>query len=478
MVTKVLSQGLRGDVMAQKILIVEDERIVAEHIQKSLETFGYTVLGIVSTAEQAIDAAKNADVVLMDIVLDGETNGIKAAEAIHTQHNVPVVFLTAYAGENIIARAKLAEPYGYLVKPFENRELHATIEMALYRHEMEKKLEESKKELEQKIEERSWRVEILLNTRQKLQGETNWEKGLKIIVECMKALKCERCGIFVVNPVKKTLDYSLGTGDNLPEGVSVSLSNTHYIGVKCVLEKRTIHITSYTPRMGTRIFSKSDSFVWVPIIFQNEAFAAIVADSTVKKTPITDQDVKDLEILAGMWGGFIDRTRTIIEPVPEKMLQTEFKHWLDPKKGYIVLEKEPKKSFQIFMDLVTHGIPGFIVTREHPENLKQKYKLLRTPVLWLSRSDAENTISPDSFSKLIYLIKDFTKKSEESVILLEGLEYLIAQIGFEIVLTYLHELKDTIVMNNSRVIIPFHKETIPDREFSMLEKEFVLIGEE
>ncbi|MGD2249614.1 MAG: DUF835 domain-containing protein [Candidatus Methanofastidiosia archaeon] len=463
--------------MGPKILIVEDERIVAEHVRKSLETFGYTVLGIVSTGEQAIKEAKNADVVLMDIVLDGETNGIKAAEAIHAQYNVPVVFLTAYASENIITQAKLAEPYGYLVKPFENKELHATIEMALYRHEMEQKLEESKKELEQKIEERSWRVEVLLNTKQKLQRETNWEKGLKIILECMKALKFERCGIFVVNPVKKTLDYRLGVGDTLPE-VSVSLSNTHYIGVKCVLEKRTIHITSYTPRKGTRIFSQSDSFVWVPIIFQNDAFAAIVVDNTVNNPPITDQDVKDLEILAGMGGGFIDRTRTIIEPVPEKMLKTEFKHWLDPKKGYIVLEKEPAKSFQIFVDLVTHGVPGFVVTREPPESLKQKYQLLRTPVLWLSRSDAENTISPDSFSKLIYVIKDFTKKSEESVILLEGLEYLIAQTGFDTVLTYLHELKDTIVMNNSRVIMPFHKETIPGTEFSMLEKEFIVIGEE
>jgi len=127
------------------ILVVEDERIVAEDIQKSLQNLGYTILAVVSSGEKAIQKARgeNPDLVLMDIVLKGEMDGIEAAERIYSQFNIPVVYLTAYADEKKLQRAKVTEPYGYLLKPFEERGLHTTIEMALYKHRMEKKVRES-----------------------------------------------------------------------------------------------------------------------------------------------------------------------------------------------------------------------------------------------------------------------------------------------------------------------------------------------
>lgn len=453
-----------------RILVVEDEWIVADDINESLKDSGYSV-SIVSSGEEAVQKAKEADLVLMDIVLKGEINGIEAAERIRSQVNIPVVFLTAYADEKTVKRAKMAEPYGYLVKPFKDRELRATIEMALYRHETEKKVKEDKEYLEKKVEERSSRIEILLLTKQSLQKEKNWEDGLKTIAECMVRLGFEKYGIFLVNPVKRTLEYHFGEGVGILKGASISLKDSDYFGVRCVLEKETIHVRKYNPEEGNRII-ESDSFVWVPIIVQDEAFAALGA-STVNE--LTEEDVKDLEILAGMCGAFIDRTRLLVEPAPEETLETEMKHELNPAEGYIILEKEPEKSFEIFVDLITHGIPGFVISREHPEKLKKKYTLVKTPVLWLSRFDAENAISPDSFSKLVYLIRDFTRKVEESVILLDGLEYLITQASFETILPYLQELKDIVVMYNSRLIVPLHKDVLSLREYSALEKEFKVL---
>jgi CheY-like chemotaxis protein len=464
--------------MGKKILVVEDEWVVADDIQRILKDQGYCVPLLVFSGEEAIKKAEDMDLVLMDIVLEGEMDGIEAAEHIRSQYDIPVVFLTAYADEKMLNRARMVGPYGYIVKPFEDRELHATIEMALFRHEMEKKEKEDKQWLEEKIEERSRKIEILLDTRQNLQKEKNWENGLRIIAECMTRLGFERVGIFLTNSLQNKMEYRYGRGVELPErGTSISLNNTDYFGVRCVLEKETIYAEGYTQAEGKQITSESDSFVWVPIIVQNEAFAALAADNVKSQRAVTEENVKDLEILAGMCAAFIDRTRIQIEPVAEKVLQTEFAHWLDPREGYIIIEKKPEKSLRIFVDLVTHGIPGFVVSREHPEKLRNEYGLVKTPVLWLSRVGLENSINPGNFFKLVFAIQDFTKKCEESVILLEGLEYLISQISFETVLMYLQEIKDIMVTNNSRLIIPVHEEALSQKEYSMLEKEFNVVRE-
>ncbi len=109
------------------ILIVEDDSIVAEHIKVSLKKMEYGVFGIVSSGEELLKKVKTEqpDLVLMDLMLEGETNGIKAAEQVRELHNIPVIYVTAYTDENILEQAKLTEPYGYIIKPFEDKELRA-----------------------------------------------------------------------------------------------------------------------------------------------------------------------------------------------------------------------------------------------------------------------------------------------------------------------------------------------------------------
>lgn len=128
-----------------RILVVEDENIIAMDIQSRLERLGYTVPATASCGAEAIRKAGeiHPDLVLMDIVLEGEIDGIEAAEQIKVQFDIPVVYLTAYADESTLQRAKITESYGYILKPFEARDLHANIEMALYKHRMERKLKES-----------------------------------------------------------------------------------------------------------------------------------------------------------------------------------------------------------------------------------------------------------------------------------------------------------------------------------------------
>lgn len=128
-----------------KILVVEDERIVAKDIQNTLKNLGYEVPAIASTAEEAIKKSGEImpDVVIMDIVLKGDVDGIEAASAIRSLYKIPIIYLTAYEDEETLDRAKITEPLGYILKPFEERNLHTTLEMAIYKHNMEAKLMES-----------------------------------------------------------------------------------------------------------------------------------------------------------------------------------------------------------------------------------------------------------------------------------------------------------------------------------------------
>ncbi len=127
------------------ILVVEDESIVSKDIQNSLKKLGYNVIGACNNGEEAVEQAseKTPDLVLMDIMLKGEMSGIDAANIIRAQLNIPIIFLTAYADESTLSKAKVTEPYGYILKPFKEIDLHSSIEMAIYKH---KKVSEIKKE--------------------------------------------------------------------------------------------------------------------------------------------------------------------------------------------------------------------------------------------------------------------------------------------------------------------------------------------
>jgi signal transduction histidine kinase len=128
-------------VRAARILIVEDERIVARSLRKQLTTLGYEVVACASSGEEAVGLADSLrpNLVLMDIHLDGPVDGVEAAARIRTQFPVPVVYLTAYSNTEIVERVKMTEPFGYILKPYQERELYAVIETALHKHQTERR---------------------------------------------------------------------------------------------------------------------------------------------------------------------------------------------------------------------------------------------------------------------------------------------------------------------------------------------------
>ena len=127
-----------------RILIVEDEKIVAMDVRNMLENLGYSVPAIAASGEEALEKIEETkpDLVLMDIMLENSMDGVEATHEIRTRYTIPVVYVTAYADENTLERAKATAPYGYILKPFEEKELHTTIQIALYKHEIERKIRE------------------------------------------------------------------------------------------------------------------------------------------------------------------------------------------------------------------------------------------------------------------------------------------------------------------------------------------------
>jgi len=134
-------------VASARILIVEDEGIVAEEIRSRLKRLRYEVAGVAFSGEEAIKKAEEThlDLALVDIKLRGGMDGVEAAQEIRARFDIPVVYVTAYADEATLQRAKTSEPYGYILKPFEDKELRTSIEVALYKHNIERRLRESER---------------------------------------------------------------------------------------------------------------------------------------------------------------------------------------------------------------------------------------------------------------------------------------------------------------------------------------------
>ncbi len=170
----------------KRILIVEDEAISSTHLKKILSRGGYNVVGMLASGEEVMQqvARTPPDLLLMDIQLAGEMDGVETAEQIRAHFDLPVIYLTAYTDDALLQRAKNTEPYSYLIKPVQERELLITVEMALYKHEVERKyrdhleelveertaeLTKANEQLQQEITERKQMEEALQQSRTRLQ---------------------------------------------------------------------------------------------------------------------------------------------------------------------------------------------------------------------------------------------------------------------------------------------------------------------
>ena len=214
------------------ILVVEDERVVADDIRSSLLDLGYAVTAIVASGKKAIQIVEETkpDLVLMDIILKGKINGIDAAHQIRKRFNIPVVYLTAYADDTTLQRARITEPFGYIIKPFKDRELYSIIEMALYKHKMENKLREREQWLNTTLKsigdavittDTQGRVTFMNPVAEKLTG---WSKAGALGRDLMEVFR-------IVNEEMRTLDES-PVAKVFREGTVIGLANSSILVAK------------------------------------------------------------------------------------------------------------------------------------------------------------------------------------------------------------------------------------------------------
>ncbi len=154
-----------------RVLVVEDDSLIALDMQRMLSASGYTITSISSSGEEAIRRAaqEKPHVILMDIQLTGDMNGLETAKQIHEHDDIPVIYVTTYVNDDILERAKVTDSFGYLLKPFRERDLYSAIEIAMYKHQMEQQLRETNVRLEQEIKQRTKREQELEQYRRHLE---------------------------------------------------------------------------------------------------------------------------------------------------------------------------------------------------------------------------------------------------------------------------------------------------------------------
>jgi len=203
-----------------RIMIVEDEWVVSDDLQRSLKRLGYTVSSVVGYGENAVKKAgeDRPDLILMDIMLKGKMDGIEAASQIHSRFNIPIIYLTAYDNKAALERAKITEPFGYMIKPFQERELHTTIEMALYKHE---------------AEEKNYKL-----VHQLTESEAKYSQIHSDSFDCIILANTEGVIVEVNKMTKKTFGYEVSEilGENIVKLMPEHFRKKHVGGIKRVLE--------------------------------------------------------------------------------------------------------------------------------------------------------------------------------------------------------------------------------------------------
>ncbi len=168
----------------------------------------------------------------------------------------------------------------------------------------------------------------------------------------------------------------------------------------------------------------------------------------------------------------IVRDDKYVVPEPEIIIVAgDQKYDLDICTGYLVKEKAPEKGYEVFKDWVTHGHQGLCITRDFPAKIRKKYGLEKTSIIWLSTSETENTVPPQNLSALFYHIENFLKKSENGILLLSGLEYLITHNSYSSVLKFIQLLNEQIAIREAVLVVPISPLTLDEKDLKLFERE-------
>ena len=443
-----------------RVLIVEDEALVAEDLKMAVTDLGYDVVGRADNAEEAVKKAVTLkpDVILMDIVLKGEKTGIDASHEIKAQINLPIIFLTAYTDIGLIDKAKSTEPYAYLVKPFQERQLLASIEMAMHKCQIETKLKESE-EFSFSLQNNSPNPILVINP----------DSAVRYVNPALEKLT----GFSSKAIIGKKEPYPWWTGEgpkkNAPFKAAMHKGKTKR---EVAYQKKTgerfwVEITT-TPVKSNGEF-KYYLVNWVDVSERKQAEEALQKAHDELELRVAERTA-ELERSNEQLRTEISEREQAEQKV--KTLELSALHRLFKQgKCYLLVEEKPDTCFKLFNKLIEYGVKGMLISRIHPSQIQEEYNVKDIPTIWLTQVREENCIEPTNITQLSIAVKGFAGNDVEGVILLEGLEYLIIQNGFEVVLRFVQTMADIVMISKCRLIISFDAQTLGEVELHQLERE-------
>ena len=443
-----------------RVLIVEDEALVAEDLKMAVTDLGYEVVGRADNAEEAVKKAVTLkpDVILMDIVLKGEKNGIDASHEIKAQMNIPIIFLTEYTDIGLIDKAKSTEPYAYLVKPFQERQLLASVEMAMHKCQIETKLKESE-EFSFSLQNNSPNPILVINP----------DSTVRYVNPALEKLT----GFSSKAIIGKKEPYPWWTEEAPPKNAPL----------KAAMHKgKTKREVAYQKKTGERFWVEITT---TPVKSNGEFKYYLVNWVDVSERKQAEEALQkahdELELRVAERTAELERSneqlRTEISEREQaeqkvKTLELSALHRLFKQgKCYLLVEEKPDTCFKLFNKLIEYGVKGMLISRIHPSQIQEEYNVKEIPTIWLTQVREENCIEPTNITQLSIAVKGFAENDVEGVILLEGLEYLIAQNGFGVVLRFVQTMADMVMISKCRLIISFDAQTLGEVELHQLERE-------
>ncbi len=323
-----------------RILLVEDEFIVAANIKLCLEQHGYPVMAIVASGEEAISRALELepDLILMDIKLQGSLDGIEAAQEIRQRQVTPIVFMTAYTDAETFERAKQTEPAGYMLKPFENRDLPSTIEMALYKHNMAQKLKHSEARYRRLFEQSAAMLadtEALYRFSLSLTTITSLADLLQDAVNSIShTLPAHRAALILVDLARQNIT-NIVTNVESTQYKPVTSFAQMMAGLSGWVIREKIPALSPKeqpdPRESQQVqqyrqYNQAGAVLVVPIIFRGTILGTLTAANNLDGPDFTQRDIKIMTAMANQTAVAIENARLveqlkagqIIQPNQEK----------------------------------------------------------------------------------------------------------------------------------------------------------------
>lgn len=337
---------------AATIMIVEDEAIVAKDIETSLAGLGYSICAVAASGEEAIAAAGQfrPDLILMDIMLKGKVDGIETAGQITSRWDIPVIFLTAFSDDSTIGRAKGTNAAGYLLKPFEVRELRTTIEMALYKHAMERKLKQNREWLESILHciadavlttNKDGLIEFANPAAERLTGRTSKEMIARRLGEvvCLK-------GQHGIIPDATNHELIIQHGGLLSDETGVVLMRND--GQQIEVEYSAVPLKCYDEKVVGIVFALRDVAV---------RQKAIAREHSLQKRLFRAQRMESLGVLAS---GVAEQLHRIIGPMVDypNMILHKVPPDNDLRQDLAMIQNSAQKAIDILGNLLTLGRMG------------------------------------------------------------------------------------------------------------------------